>query len=158
MALLADHFAVGNDDALSILVYDGTGSLTHVVRQEPQPTPIAEAHYRALQETLDDTPPERRPLVEEAFARVPRVHTTFPAFESVRIDQLGYVWVEEYRPPGVAGPAWNVFDTDGFLAGRLEPPASFRMLDIGEEYALGVFRDALDIEFIQMYRLERGGR
>jgi hypothetical protein len=50
---------------------------------------------------------------------------------------------------------WQVFNRQGVFVGRLQVPVSFVILDIGEDWLLGVVQDALDVEHVVLHRLER---
>jgi hypothetical protein len=52
---------------------------------------------------------------------------------------------------------WEVFDPAGAWLGTLSTPARFSVLEIGRDYVLGVRRDDLDVEHVQVLRLRRGG-
>lgn len=79
---------------------------------------------------------------------------TLPAHDELRVDLDGNLWVREYALPGSSGPSrWHVFDPDGRLVGPVELPAGFQVLDIGGDYVLGVWRDALGVEYVRMYEL-----
>ena len=73
-------------------------------------------------------------------------------------DLLGYLWVEDFQRPGAEDRAWNVFDPQGVLVGRVTLPESFSPREIGGDYILGMGWDELNVEYIQMYPLSRPGR
>jgi len=81
----------------------------------------------------------------------------FPAFASVRVDRLGYLWVREYRLPGEQHRLWTVFDPEGRILGLVEMPGSFSVEEIGEDYILGTRDDDLGIEYVESWPLDRSG-
>ncbi len=83
----------------------------------------------------------------------------FPAFESVMTDRVDHLWVEEYESPTDDRPArlWTVFDPDGRVLGHVETPQELEIYEIGEDYILGHFRDELDVEYVQVWPLDRSG-
>lgn len=51
---------------------------------------------------------------------------------------------------------WVVLDPDGALVGSVEVPGDLEVLEIGDDYLLGVAIDALGVEYIRVHRLNRG--
>lgn len=97
---------------------------------------------------------------EEMHERIQQLHRArpiaeaFPAHGSIIAAMDGGVWVQEYeRPTGTGVPWWTVFDSTGVLVGRISVPTSFRMLEIGGDHVLGVFRDEVGVEHVRMHRL-----
>lgn len=104
--------------------------------------------------TDEDHERRLRAVYEEAEKDLP---ATFPAHGSLRADLLDHLWVEEYRLPGDAALIWSVFHPDGRRLARVALPRAMEILEIGDDYVMGLVRDALDVEYVQMYRLHRGG-
>ena len=81
-----------------------------------------------------------------------------PVYQDLLVDGTGRIWVERYRAPGETTPEWDVFDVDGIWLGKVETPHRFRVMEIGDDYLAGVFRDELDVEYVRVYELlKRGG-
>jgi hypothetical protein len=99
---------------------------------------------------------EERSALEEGFALLPR-HRTRPAFASLRIDRSGNLWVEEHPAvdSGSELGVWRVFDRSGVAAARVELPVGLGLLEIGDDYVLGLIQDHRPDERIVMYRLTR---
>ena len=83
----------------------------------------------------------------------------FPAFTSLVVDALDYLWVQEYEFPGEERPGslWTVFDPAGRVLGFVETPHGLQVFEIGENYILGHAMDELDVESVQLWPLERSG-
>lgn len=81
----------------------------------------------------------------------------FPAFTSIKSDAADHLWIEEYEVMGEEGPGslWTVFDPEGRVLGFVETPAGLVVLEIGEDYIVGRFKDELDVEYVQVWPLER---
>ena len=79
----------------------------------------------------------------------------FPPHGGLLADDLDCLWVEDFQRPGAENRAWNVFDPEGVLAGRLSLPERFNPLEIGRDYLLGVGWDELNVEYVRMYTLTR---
>jgi len=67
------------------------------------------------------------------------------------------VWAGEFH--GLAEverpTTWEVFSPEGVWLGPVRMPARFTLLDIGSDFVLGVFRDGLDVQHVQVLRLHR---
>ena len=81
----------------------------------------------------------------------------FPAFTSLVVDALDYLWVQEYEFPGEARPGslWTVFDPEGRVLGFVETPDGLQVFEIGEHYILGLRGDEFDVESVEVWALER---
>ena len=134
------------------------GSLARIVRRDHlmrAPTTAHVEHY--IEDRISSTADSEIRARERARFKPVPVSDHFPAFRSVRDDALGHLWVEEYEPPGeeLPGVIWCVFDPDGKVLGFVETPPGLLIYEIGEDYILGSVRDELDVEFIQVWPLER---
>jgi hypothetical protein len=85
---------------------------------------------------------------------MPRVR---PAYSEIRFDEVGNLWVEigPSGEPGNSSVENLVFNETGELLGRVFLPP-VRVLEIGADYLIGVFRDELEVEYLRLYGLEKG--
>ena len=92
----------------------------------------------------------------ELFGATP-LAATFPALSTILSDASGNLWVREYDFPREQRPAplWTVFDPEGRVLGFIETPEGLRIGQIGEDYILGHYRDELEVEYVQVWALER---
>ena len=81
---------------------------------------------------------------------------TLPAFRSLKVDAMGWLWAEVYEWDPTLPPEWMVFDLDGRARGTLTTPKGLVVESIGADYILGVWIDDLGIEFVRRYALKRG--
>lgn len=114
---------------------------------------IAAAREHAQEEARDEG--DRR-AVAEMFETMP-MPATVPALSRVRVDAAGRIWVRDWTAPWAepANVRWRIFAADGALVATADLPAAFVPTDIGEAYVLGTWRDALDVEHVRLYGLER---
>ena len=146
-----------------IRAFRGDGTLARIVRREHvlrAPTqadlePYIEEQL-AMYATIPDFPPEMVEQARKSFESTPLAEA-FPAFSRVLSDAAGNLWVREYDFPREERPAplWTVFDPEGRVLGFIETPKGLRIGQIGEDYILGHYRDELDIEYVQVWPLER---
>ena len=148
-----------------IRAFRGDGTLARIVRREHVlRTPTQEdlepyiEEQLAMYATIPDFPPEMVEQARKSFESTPLAEA-FPAFSRVLSDAIGNLWVREYDFPREERPAplWTVFDPEGRVLGFVETPKGLRIGQIGEDYILGHFRDELEVEYVQVWALERSG-
>ena len=83
------------------------------------------------------------------------VADSLPWIQGFMADAAGNLWVTEYQLPGQDSAAVGVFSAAGEWLGAVRMPPNFRPLDIGEDYALGVLIDELDVQHLVRYELKR---
>ena len=142
------------------------GSLARIVRRDHVPrSPTldqVEAYIDGQLTWTANMPESRRARWRRGYESVP-VAEHFPAFTSVMSDAVSHLWVAEYeysaerrfsydeKPPRL----WTVFDTEGRVLGLVETPEGLWIHEIGEDYILGAAQDALNVEYIQVWALDR---
>lgn len=151
-----DAVYIGTTDSFEIRRFDPRGVLVQILRNRTRPPAITRDHldHYARQEAEEADEGDRARILREWSDIDPP--TTFPAFRNLIVDRTGYLWVQDFTLPGEEGPVWSVFDPEGHVAARVATPEDFTVLDIGEDYVLGVLRDDLDTETLQLLRLRRG--
>ena len=104
----------------------------------------------------EDADAARRQAVAAAYRAMERPDT-WPIVQELILDPEGNVWLEAFRPPGQDREAsrWWVFGGDGRLLGRVALPTGLEVHAIGRDRIVGVSRDDLDVERIQLHRLRR---
>ena len=53
------------------------------------------------------------------------------------------------------GAKWRVVDRDGSFIAELQTPPGFFLLEVGDDYVLGLHKDELERQSVQLYRLIR---
>jgi hypothetical protein len=87
--------------------------------------------------------------------------TTMPAFDALRIDPSGNLWVRRYAPPwSKASSAWDVHDAGGQWLGTVTLPTGRTrlrdapdLLEVGHDYVLVLQQDDADVQRVARYRL-----
>lgn len=148
------------------------GTLARIVRRDHLPVAPTEAdrevfvnERKAVYRTgVDATTglPTSEAFLEETIWPFLESYTLadhFPAFSTVLADGAGHLWVREYDLPREERPAplWTVFDPEGRVLGFVETPAGLDVLQIGEDFILGRVRDEFEVEYVQVWPLERSG-
>jgi len=116
-------------------------------------TPVDVAAYR--KEQLDRAPtPLRRRQLETSFSKTP-APTSMPAFEALRVDSDGAVWVQEYRRPGATTIRWRIVAPGGAPIASIDVPSRFAITDIRGDRVTGIWLDENDVETVRVYQLRR---
>ena len=155
VAVAGDRLFFGSQDRYEISIFDSSGSLRTIVRVARSPVPVTDAGVESfIEEELAGYFEDEVPGLRREFDRMPRVEFQ-PAHGALTADREGYLFVEDFRAPGMEAVPVNVFDPDGLLVGRFEVPAAIEILEIGRDYLLALYDDPMDVEFVQMYELTR---
>jgi hypothetical protein len=148
-----NHVYHGSSDTYEIRIYHLSGSLERIVRRPIPNQPVTSSDVGAFKEYFvgDDPRPS-------AWARWRVNDLEFPdkkpAYGSIKIDLLGNIWVAEYSlGHSDRSGIWTVFDRDGRMLGVVALPKNGRIMEIGEDYLIGIWRSELDVEQVRMYRL-----
>jgi hypothetical protein len=119
-----------------------------------------------------------RPELSLTNGRQPVVDSLSIA-ESFFLDDQGFLWVRRSPAGDDEGRRWevlappdfeessgwvvwlssglhDVFRPDGVYLGTMRLPQGFDVMEIGADYVLGVARDEMGVEYVQVYGLERG--
>lgn len=154
--------AIGHTSRYEIKAFRGDGSLARIVRRDDAPRVPVQADLEPFVEgqmsmfAQSPYPPELLPEVRRSLEATPLAET-FPAFSSFVADAAGHLWVREYEYPREERPAvlWSVFDPEGRMLGFVETPRDLGIREIGEDYILGWTWDDYDVEYIQLWPLDR---
>lgn len=154
-AAWGDLVLIGTNDRYEFRAHAVDGSLTRIVRRDHEarrPTRAdLDAYFARRYESMSGA--DRSAALAEV-ADMP-LTDAFPAFNSIRVDELEHLWVEEYRQPGETDRVWTVFGPEGRVLGFLETPPGLRIFEIGPDYLLGGAYDELGIEYVQLWPLDR---
>ncbi len=157
---LPDGFFYGSTDSYRIGRYDAEGKLLRLinVQQEPRKvTPEDIARYkegRRQASAQSGRPPQVRQLLERSLEAM-SFPETLPAYNEIRADPEGNLWVSDYRITPDDPGRWTVFDPEGRMLGTVATPERMRVLDIGRDYVLGAWADDMDVEHVRMFALEK---
>ena len=152
----------GPADSYEIQRYTMRGDLRGIIRRSRPNTPTTaediasfkeEVRRRAAERGGD---PRRRAMEERRMAEA-RYAPTFPPYFYLETDAPGNLWVQEYSPRIGEGRTWSVFDPAGVYLGDVEMPERFRVFQIGDDFVLGHWRDADDVEHVRLYTLIKPG-
>jgi hypothetical protein len=145
----------GSADSMQFQTYSATGVMERIARVPGYDLELSGEDIRAERDALleGNFPPSYRELV----ASMPEPSTR-PAYSDLVVDSEGYAWAAEHHSMAERGSAtdWEVFAPDGEWLGSVRTPARFTVFEIGQDYVLGIRLDELDVEHVQLLRLNRG--
>ncbi|MEX2284857.1 MAG: hypothetical protein WEE89_20385 [Gemmatimonadota bacterium] len=147
-------FFVTGGDRPEVRAFDNSGRLIRIFRVMEVPRRVTLEDRAGAIDTLVGRFPKERSKVRWVYERMD-IPTRWPTFQSVRVDRLGWIWVELFRPPHHLTPQWMVFDSSGVARGVVDLPRGLEVQDIGPDYVLGRWLDDLRVEYVRRYRLDR---
>ncbi len=161
-AATSEGFYWATSDRYEITLRDTSGVVLRILRRPVEPSRVEPQMIEAyVSEYLDwvrgfegeEGVPRYRNRLEEA-----RRGETVPLFGLAFTDGDGRLWVGESSFPSFQGPPrrWTVFAADGVLLGDVAPPEGVRMVDARGDTVLGIWRDELDIEYVQVHHIVGG--
>jgi len=140
----ADHFGYEG--------YDFDGRLVRIVRRPGEPLPVTEQDREAEREWRRQS---AAPFLRENAENL-EFPETHPAYDDLRVDPSGHVWMQITRPDTAADFAvWSVFDSGGRWTTDVSILADLDIMEIGEDHILGLATDELDVQYVQWYELTR---
>jgi hypothetical protein len=148
----------GAGDTYEIQRYTMHGALRGIIRRSRPSTPTTAADFESFKaealkrESAAGGDPRRRVIAEERVARATYA-STFPSYFYLQTDEPGNLWAQEYSPRVGEGRVWSVFDPAGIYLGDVEMPERFRVFQIGDDFVLGQWADADDVEHVRVYPL-----
>lgn len=150
-----ERIVIAPSDRYEIRAYDGDGGLALLVRREHSLQPVTQAEVdEFVAGRLEEAGPEARSALERVFEGMPPVDAR-PAFSDLVVDGAGDLWVRDYAESEAERSIWTVFASDGSMRGLVETPPGLTVFRIGRDYLLGRSVDALGVERVEMWRLER---
>jgi hypothetical protein len=156
MELHGDKLYFGSADSYEIECRNKDGTLERLIRRNGPSRPVTAADIeRFIEREIADiedgnTRRDRREIYEEMTAP-----ETMPAYEDLKLDDLGNLWVEDYEPDPDAESLWTVFDPDGRMLGQVVLPNKLDVKQIGNDFVLGVWLDEYEVEHVRMYELRK---
>lgn len=150
-----EHLFVGIGARYEIRKWTLGGRLERIVRRDVEPLPVtSEDIARYKEERLAVADEAWRAFNERRLAGMP-FPERMPAYADLKVDSGGNLWVEAYRRPGEDPPRWSVFDPDGRWLGVVETPPGLEIYEIRDDYVLGGWRDAFEVEHVRLYGLDK---
>ena len=157
-ATTAAGFLYGSGARHRVLEYDTTGTVGRIVRLDRSPEPVRSGELDAWIDSVaarSDDPAATRQWLRERYDGVD-LPDTKPTWVDLRTGPAGDLWLREYAQAADGPERWTVFDSAGAWLGTLTMPERFDLHQVGADLVLGVARDELDMEVVELYPLDRG--
>ena len=152
----SERAVVGTPTELTVRLYDWEGRLTSIFRGPTLDLEIRPEHLaRYREQRLAETEEEDHPRLERQLREMPLTEG-FPAYDHISTDPEGNIWLRRFQPPGTDDPRWAVFNLAGMMLGEVASPLGLKIMEIGDDYVLGVHEDEYGIERIQLHPLRKG--
>ena len=153
--IAGDRVYVGTGDAYEVAAYGLDGTLEMLIRLEVPERPVTDADIEAYIERqlggLDDS--ERRERLRRSYLKI-EFPKHLPPYAAFVVDDAGTLWIQDFPGPRDEEVVWRRFSPDGHYIGRAIMKAGLKVFEIGGGYLLGVRRDELDVEHVQLFGFE----
>lgn len=166
-AVMGDALYVGETLTPVIEVVDGTGRSENVITWVPDEVSPTDALREVVRLAVERADPNRREMIRKRLDAAPTPDRV-PAFSTFLVDDQGFVWVRPYEVgrdaaalggplygEGPTGGVWWVFTSEGEKLGSIEFPPDLEPSHITADAVVGVRRDELGLEYVQVHRLHR---
>lgn len=154
LAFAENALYVGTADSAAVTRYTSEGAARLITFQAGSRPATPALHEHAVQELAGTAPSQRaRDLVTTNLSRLP-LPERLPAYTAVLGDPLGVLWVV-LSVPGDPRTEVQLIAPDGRSAGTLQLPRAMTIFEIGSDYVLGRYEDAVGEMHVAVYRLRR---
>jgi len=144
---------LGDAAEYSVEVYDFAGHPLPPITWSGPDRDISDRHIALYEDAqVSQASESRRPAMRRWLRDMPRLER-FPAYDRLRVDAAGNLWVRHFPKPGATEAEWVIFDGGGAMVGRLAVPLTTTLLELGADYAIVVESDEFDVETVRVMRL-----
>ena len=154
-----DRILLTDGATFSIREYDLEGALRRVIRRAYSHEPVTPEMISDFQAAyLEQAAGHGGVPIERLREGLDLAHygAALPSNSSaMEVDALGNLWVGHWVVPGDEVARWSVFDTDGRWLGEIDTPPGLTVKQITGDAVIGVARDDLDVQYVQVHRLEK---
>ncbi len=138
-------------DLRQVEVYSRAGVLERIGRVDAPPRPTTTAMREAF------VPPTSPVLLDRMgdfqIAEMMPWYNTHGSGAMVASD--AEVWIQHYAFPPEVADTWDVFDALARFQGVVRLPAGFRVFEVRGNQVLGLWKDELGVEYVQVLELTR---
>lgn len=145
---------MGAADRAAFLLWDPDSGRLERVPFACDRLPLAEEAIEGYKaDRLRRMSPEQRGEWRSFLDRIP-FGDSLPVFQGMQTDGE-YLWLGAYRGTGAQPQDWIIVDFDGRVFGTVSFPADMFLLQVGEDFVLGLKRDEIRGESVVAHRLWR---
>jgi hypothetical protein len=149
-----DRIYWGEGRAFEFKEHGRGGELRRIIRATHTPVEVTPRIVKRFQDAYaeaqfdeGDAASRRRALDRAEYA------PTLPAHSEILVDETGHVWAARYHYEFLNATEWEIFSPDGRWLGMVETPAALDVMYIGDEEIMGVAKDELGVEYVQVHEL-----
>ena len=154
-AIRNTEVVVGDQTEFEVAIYQATGTLQQIFRVPGRDLHLTEGEItKTIEEIVAGEPPERQPSTRSHYDAMD-TPSMRPAYGALVVDGSGDIWLAEYVRAPTTPRRWTILGPDGRWLGEMRVPDRVAVLEIGDDWLLGVWRDALDVEHVRLYRLSK---
>ncbi len=143
-----DLLYTSRGDSPEVRIHRGE-RLESMVRWDPGDLSVSEeyveAYRAAYMEGAGELAPQRRRRLD-AFP----VKETFPAVMEIQIDPMDRIWIRTFDRPGATTTEWLGFADSGAFICSLSVPKALTVLHFDPGAVVGVHRDEMDVESVEV--------
>jgi hypothetical protein len=125
-----------------------TGAATDFVTLPGPPRPLTDGD----REVIRDRMLANNLASEEAFEAMD-IPSDLPMLFDLLVSADGDLWVQLFQSRTDTVSTWVMYDQTGEPFGKLTIPAALRLVDVGDDYVLGITMDSLDQETVNLYEI-----
>lgn len=124
--------------------------LERILRWDPGDLSVREEDVEAYKAAQLEGAGDRAPAVRRRLDGLP-VKDAFPAVREIQIDPQEGIWIRTFARPGATANEWLGFaETGGFIC-SLSVPRSLKVFRFDDGAVVGVHRDEMDIESVDVW-------
>lgn len=145
------EIAVTGGAEYEVALFDEAGTPRRIVRLGEAPVLRTEDHLEAHVRNSGRRAPDETSIrgMMETYREMP-MPDRLPGYTQLRFADTGELWARRYLLPGGDMIQWDVFGTDGHHLGRVQVPASFRIQEVSRNQVVGIARDDLGVERVEV--------
>jgi len=152
-AIRGGKLVLGTQETFQIGFYSSSGALEQIARVVNIDLSITASDIAEMKAMALEREPANERAKMAAHLEAMDIPPTKPAYERLLIDRDGNVWAGNYTLYHDAARDWHVISSRGELLGTVTMPDRFRLLDVRDAEALGVWEDESDVQYIHIYPL-----
>lgn len=146
------HIAAGPD--FRVRVYSG-GRLTEVYGVDRTRRIVTDSARDAWAAFLTQALDSAQRAESLALLAHPKIPESLPSYAQLLPSSNGEVWARIYSPDPFDVATWDVFSRDRRWLGQIQTPARFLGSAIDGDRLIGVWFDALGVEYVRAYTIDR---
>lgn len=160
-----NQLVFGNNESLEFRMVNAAAVLVRIVRIDHMRIEVTESdasHVRDEQRSHFSIATGVPKMLWSQIAKFEGMMTaevpfrqTLPAFDDLRSDEIGNLWVRIVPPPGARVARWIVLSPVGQPVAFVQIPATARLLHVAEDKMLLITKNENDEETIRSYRIEK---